>query len=136
MITDGLARGVINQRVGRIVRAFKWAGSEELVPAAIYQSLKTVSGLQRGRTTAREGLEEANHLVEGADLGAADDLPGLAEHADGDALAVDVEPDVEHGRLLKSLYRGNAATEFQVARLTEASFIASTPTLFGGCFGP
>ena len=54
MIADGLARGVINQRVGRIVRAFKWAGSEELIPAAVYQSLKTVSGLQRGRTAARE----------------------------------------------------------------------------------
>ena len=54
MIADKLARGVINQRVGRIVRAFKWAGSEELLPASVYQSLKTVSGLRRGRTAARE----------------------------------------------------------------------------------
>jgi hypothetical protein len=54
--------------------------------------------------------------------------PGLAEHADGDALVVDIETDVEHGRLLKSLYLGNAATGLQVTRLTEASFIASTPT--------
>src|SRR5207249_1463949 len=54
MVVDNLARGVINQRVGRIVRAFRWAGSEELVPTAVYQSLKTVSGLQRGRTAARE----------------------------------------------------------------------------------
>jgi hypothetical protein len=37
MIADGLARGVINHRVGRIVRAFKWAGSEELVPATVFQ---------------------------------------------------------------------------------------------------
>jgi integrase len=54
MIANKLARGVINQRVGRIIRAFKWAGSEELIPAAVYQSLKTVSGLRRGRTGARE----------------------------------------------------------------------------------
>jgi hypothetical protein len=40
---------------------------------------------------------------------------------------VDIKPDVEHGCLLKSLYLGNAATVFQVTRLTEASFIVSTP---------
>jgi integrase len=54
MIEDKLSRGVINQRVGRIIRLFKWAGSEELVSGSVYQSLKTVSGLQRGRRTARE----------------------------------------------------------------------------------
>jgi len=48
------SRGFINQRVGRVRRIFKWAASEELVPAAVYQSLTTVTGLQRGRTTARE----------------------------------------------------------------------------------
>jgi hypothetical protein len=42
-------------------------------------------------------------------------------------LVVDIEPDVEHGCLLKSLYLGNAATEFLVTRLTGASFIVSTP---------
>ncbi|MGE3819242.1 MAG: recombinase XerD, partial [Isosphaeraceae bacterium] len=54
MISDGLARNVINQRVGRIVRAFKWAGSEELIPTSVYQALKTVDGLRRGRSEARE----------------------------------------------------------------------------------
>jgi integrase len=54
MISDGLARGVINRRIGRIVRAFKWAGSEELVPTSVYHSLKTVDGLRRGRSEARE----------------------------------------------------------------------------------
>lgn len=54
MIAAGLARGVINQRVGRIVRAFKWAGSEEFVPASVYHALRTVMGLQKGRTAARE----------------------------------------------------------------------------------
>src|SRR5206468_2863328 len=43
-----------NQRVGRIVRLFKWAASEELVPAGVYLGLKCVSGLPKGRTRARE----------------------------------------------------------------------------------
>jgi hypothetical protein len=38
-------------------------------------------------------LEDPHHLVDGADLGAANDLPGLAEDADSDALVVDIEPD-------------------------------------------
>ncbi|QDU22111.1 tyrosine-type recombinase/integrase [Urbifossiella limnaea] len=50
----GLARTYINQRVGRVRRLFKWAAGEELVPFAVYQSLTAVSGLQKGRTTARE----------------------------------------------------------------------------------
>jgi integrase len=54
MVSNGWARSLINQRVGRIVRAFKWAGSEELVSTSVYQSLKTVNGLRRGRTEARE----------------------------------------------------------------------------------
>src|SRR5262245_61715983 len=54
MIALDWCRGVINQRVGRIVRAFKWAASEELVPVTAYQALRTVSGLSRGRSAARE----------------------------------------------------------------------------------
>jgi integrase len=54
MIDQGLSRPVINSRVGRIVRVFKWAVAEELVPVSTYQALKTVTGLQRGRTAAPE----------------------------------------------------------------------------------
>ncbi len=54
MIDVGLNRLVINQRVGRIVRVFKWAVAEELVPVTVYQALKAVPGLQRGRTEAPE----------------------------------------------------------------------------------
>jgi integrase len=54
MIDSGLARGTINQRIGRIVHAFKWAVSEELVPPTVHQGLKAVSGLQKGRSAARE----------------------------------------------------------------------------------
>ena len=54
MIAQGLARTTINQNVGRIRRMFRWAASEELIPATVFQSLSTVQGLQRGRTEARE----------------------------------------------------------------------------------
>lgn len=49
-----LSRGVINQRVRRIVCMFKWAVAKELVAADVHQALKSVSGIQRGRTEARE----------------------------------------------------------------------------------
>jgi integrase len=51
---QALARGVVNQRVGRIVRAFKWGVENELVPAAVFQALKAVRGLAKGRSPARE----------------------------------------------------------------------------------
>lgn len=54
MVEDGLSRNSINARVHRIVRMFKWAASEEIILAGVYLALKTVSGLQRGRTRARE----------------------------------------------------------------------------------
>ena len=54
MIERDLCRGVINNRVGRIKRFFKWAVSEELIPASVHESLKTVSGLQFEKSEARE----------------------------------------------------------------------------------
>lgn len=54
MIEAGLARTTINQRIGRVVRVFKWAVENELVPPATYQALAAVRGLQRGRSNARE----------------------------------------------------------------------------------
>jgi len=53
-IDGGLARKTINDRVGDIKRAFKWAASEELIPAAVFQALSTVDGLRRGRSAAKE----------------------------------------------------------------------------------
>ena len=35
MITDGLSLGVINHRVNRIRRVFKWLAGEELSPASV-----------------------------------------------------------------------------------------------------
>jgi integrase len=54
VIRQGLARGVINQRIARIRRMFKWGVENELVPVTVYQALKAVSGLERGRSAARE----------------------------------------------------------------------------------
>ena len=54
MIDSGLSRGVINNRSNRIKRFFKWAVSEELIPASIAEGLRTVAGLKRGRTKAKE----------------------------------------------------------------------------------
>jgi integrase len=50
----GLSRGVINQRVGRVRRVFKWAVENELVPPSVLQGLQAVCGLQQGRSQARE----------------------------------------------------------------------------------
>jgi integrase len=49
-----LSRGEINKRTARTVRMFKWAASEELVEASVYQALRTVEGLRRGRGDVRE----------------------------------------------------------------------------------
>ena len=38
---------------------FRWAASQEMIPASVYQSLDTVEALKRGRTTAREGKKVA-----------------------------------------------------------------------------
>lgn len=54
MIDVDLSRGVINNRVNRIKRCFKWAVSEELIPPAVFEGLRAVVGLRRGRTAARE----------------------------------------------------------------------------------
>jgi integrase len=54
MVDQGWCRRLINARVGRVRRVFKWAASEQLVPVAVWQALTTVKGLQRGRSDARE----------------------------------------------------------------------------------
>ena len=48
------SRKYINQQVQRIRRIFKWAAAHEMVPATVYQTLRTVEPLKRGRCAARE----------------------------------------------------------------------------------
>jgi integrase len=54
MLDADLSRGVVNQRIGRLKRLFKWAVAEGLVPAAVFQALACVPGIPRGRGLARE----------------------------------------------------------------------------------
>jgi integrase len=49
-----LSRGVINQRIGRLRRVWKWGVENELLLPSVLQGLQAVRGLQRGRTSARE----------------------------------------------------------------------------------
>jgi integrase len=54
MVEAGWCRGVVNQRLGRIKRAFRWGVAEELVPVTVSQALDTLKGLPKGRSDARE----------------------------------------------------------------------------------
>jgi hypothetical protein len=54
MIGLGWCRNVINRRITRIKTMFKWAESEELVPASTYHALQTVCGLPKGMPGLRE----------------------------------------------------------------------------------
>jgi integrase len=54
MIKADVCRLEVNRRIGRIVRAFKWAVENELVPPSVHHGLKAVSWLRRGRSEARE----------------------------------------------------------------------------------
>jgi integrase len=57
MIDDGLCRREVNKRVRHVIRAFKWAGGEELVPPALHHGLKAVGGLKKNRSGVRESEE-------------------------------------------------------------------------------
>lgn len=54
MVSAGLTRKSINQRVGRIVAAFRWAVSEEYLEASVWESLRAVQPLRAGRSPALE----------------------------------------------------------------------------------
>lgn len=53
-INDDLARPTINHYAGVMRRLFKWAASEELVPASVHHGLTSVDGLRKGRCNVRE----------------------------------------------------------------------------------
>ncbi len=54
MIDDDLCRNVINSRVNRIRRMFRWGVERELVPSTVLQALQALAPLKRGRSAARE----------------------------------------------------------------------------------
>jgi integrase len=73
MHKKGWCRNVINNRIGRVKRVFKWAASEQLIPGSVHLDLMTVTGWQANRTEARES--EPIRLVPRADVEAT--LPHL-----------------------------------------------------------
>lgn len=55
-IKKGYCRKHVNQQVSRVKQVFRWAVSEELVPATIIHALNAVPGLKRGRSDAPESV--------------------------------------------------------------------------------
>ena len=49
-----LSRRYINEMIGRIVKMFRWAAENELIPVTVATALQNVENLQRSRSTARE----------------------------------------------------------------------------------
>lgn len=56
MVGLGWCRKLINQRVGRLKRMFKWAVSREITSSVLYYALSSIEGLRKGRTTAKESV--------------------------------------------------------------------------------
>lgn len=54
LIAKRLSRRVVNRRISRIRRFFRWASSEEHVKADVYHGLTAVEPLQRGQHGVRE----------------------------------------------------------------------------------
>ena len=79
MIDAGWTRKLVNQRVGRVKRVFKWAASEQLIPVATFAALATVTGLQAGRTAAQDRAPV--ELISDAAVDAT--LPHLNRHVRG-----------------------------------------------------
>jgi integrase len=53
-IKSGFVRTAINGRIDRLRRIFKWGVSRELIPSSVYESLRSLPGLRRGRSNAKE----------------------------------------------------------------------------------
>jgi integrase len=47
-IEAGLCRAQVNKRTGVVVRMFKWGVSEQVVPPAVWEALRSVEGVRRG----------------------------------------------------------------------------------------
>jgi integrase len=54
LIDAGHSRKYINKLTAILPRLFKWGVAEELLPSSVYESLRAVEGLRKGRTTAPE----------------------------------------------------------------------------------
>lgn len=54
MIGKDWCRNQINKQVDRVKRMFKWATRQQMIPGGVYEALRCVGGLKRGRTAARD----------------------------------------------------------------------------------
>lgn len=54
MIDKKIVRTSINRNIGRIVRMFRWAVENEMVPPSMHHALRAVAGLRYGRSNAKE----------------------------------------------------------------------------------
>lgn len=74
-----LSRGVVNQRIGRVRRVWKWGVENEPIPSSVLPGLQAVRGLQRGRAAARE-IEPVKPVAEAV---VEETLPHLTRHVAG-----------------------------------------------------
>ena len=51
---EDLTRGVLNRKIGRIKRCFRWLKNNEVIPSNVYDSIRDVEGLRRGEGGLRE----------------------------------------------------------------------------------
>jgi integrase len=49
-----VSRTYTNAQVDRVRRVFRWAAAEEMISGSVYENLRSVPGLHRGKTEARE----------------------------------------------------------------------------------
>ena len=75
MIEAGRCRNLINKDVRRLRQLFQWGVSKQLVAVSVVESLRTVAGLRRGRSAAKE--TEPVKPVSDADIDAT--LPHLPD---------------------------------------------------------
>jgi integrase len=54
MVDGGICRNLVNARVNRVRRMFRWGVENEFVPATVLHALQAVAPLKRGRTVAPE----------------------------------------------------------------------------------
>ncbi|VTT98862.1 catalytic phage domain protein : Site-specific recombinase XerD OS=Singulisphaera acidiphila (strain ATCC BAA-1392 / DSM 18658 / VKM B-2454 / MOB10) GN=Sinac_1635 PE=4 SV=1: Phage_integrase [Gemmataceae bacterium] len=79
MIAAGWCRSGVNTAVERVKRVFKWGVGEELVPPHVYEALRAVPGLKKGRTAA----PERPPVPPVDDAAVAATLPHLTRHVRG-----------------------------------------------------
>jgi integrase len=76
MIGLDWCRTHINKQVDRVKRTFKWATENEMIPGTVYEALRCVAGLKRGRTEAREG-RKVTPISDADILATMEHLPGV-----------------------------------------------------------